>query len=84
MDNNKKSSFSSSNGGQSRSAPSTSTGAGGKSNYAMIKEGWGNRVNFQISCGLKMTPGDIEEGNKILESFRQADIEAEKAEKSQK
>lgn len=56
-----------------------------KSNYQMIKEGgWGDRPSFQYSFGLKMTPEDIEEGNQILESFRQADIEAEEEEKRQK
>ena len=40
-----------------------------KSKYRFIKDGWGNRVNFQASFGLKMTPDDLEEGNLILEAL---------------
>lgn len=40
-----------------------------KSKYQFIKEGWGNRINFQASYGLNMTPDDIEEGNAILEAL---------------
>ena len=48
------------------------------SKYRFIKDGWGNRVNFQASFGLKMTPEDIDEGNRILEAFRQPDSDSEK------
>ncbi|KAK1218607.1 hypothetical protein PQX77_018707 [Marasmius sp. AFHP31] len=41
----------------------------------IIEDGWGNRVNFQASYGLKMTPEDIEEGNLILEAFEKHDRE---------
>ncbi|PSR81706.1 hypothetical protein BD289DRAFT_372325 [Coniella lustricola] len=44
-----------------------------QTNYRMIKDGWGNRPNFQASYGLGMDPEGIEEGNRILESFREAD-----------
>lgn len=37
--------------------------------YSIIKEGWGDRPNFQYSYGLKMGPDDIEEGNAILEQL---------------
>lgn len=50
-----------------------------KSKYRFIKDGWGNRVNFQYSFGLKMTPEDIEEGNIILEALMN-DSEAEEGE----
>ncbi|KAJ7592531.1 hypothetical protein C8J56DRAFT_822440 [Mycena floridula] len=33
--------------------------------YSIIKA-WGNRVMFQASYGLKMTPEDLEEGEQIL------------------
>lgn len=44
-----------------------------KSNYQIIKEGWGDRPTFQASYGLPMDPDGIEEGNKILDGFREAD-----------
>ncbi|KAG7096001.1 hypothetical protein E1B28_006683 [Marasmius oreades] len=40
-----------------------------RTRYQIIKDGWGNRPNFQYSYGLKMTPEDIEEGNLILDEF---------------
>jgi len=43
----------------------------------IIKDGWGSRLNFQLSYGLKMTPEDIEEGNRILEAFQEDDKKAE-------
>ena len=54
------------------------------SKYKIIKDGWGSRVNFQASYGLKMTPEDIETGNAILEEMMrmQALEEKEKKEKS--
>lgn len=71
----------STSGGHKQPAPSTCAGTGVKSKYAMVKEGWGTRTNFQYSYGLDMTPEGIEEGNKILECFREADMEAEKRQK---
>lgn len=43
------------------------------SNSQMVKESWGDRPNFQASYGLSMDPEGIKEGNKILDSFREAD-----------
>ncbi|PUU80614.1 hypothetical protein B9Z19DRAFT_974322 [Tuber borchii] len=37
------------------------------SKYGTVKDGWGNRTNFQASYGLNTTPEDLEEGNEILE-----------------
>ncbi|KAK8160816.1 hypothetical protein BKA80DRAFT_276048 [Phyllosticta citrichinensis] len=52
------------------SSPNSNSGKSGKpSVYAFIKEGWGSRKEFQLSYGLKMTPEDLEEGNRILEGF---------------
>ncbi|ROV91237.1 hypothetical protein VPNG_09695 [Cytospora leucostoma] len=53
----------------------TASQEGGQSNYRMVKDGWGDRVNFQASMGLGMTPEDIDEGNQILDAFRDADAE---------
>ncbi|KAK7442043.1 hypothetical protein VKT23_016320 [Stygiomarasmius scandens] len=41
--------------------------SGPRSRYQIIKDGWGNRVNFQLSYGLRMTPDDLEEGDRILD-----------------
>lgn len=68
-------------GGQNQPASSTSNSAADKSNSAMVKEGWGGRSTFQRSYGLDMTPEGIEEGNRLLDGFRQADMEAEKRQK---
>ncbi|ESK91191.1 hypothetical protein Moror_2911 [Moniliophthora roreri MCA 2997] len=38
-----------------------------RSAYQIIKDGWGNRVNFQLSYGLRMTPEDLQEGDLILD-----------------
>ncbi|KAL7276506.1 hypothetical protein RUND412_000497 [Rhizina undulata] len=46
------------------------------SKYKLVKEGWGNRPNFQASYGLNMSPDDIEEGNAILEAMLAADAGA--------
>ncbi|KAJ8083404.1 hypothetical protein PM082_009276 [Marasmius tenuissimus] len=46
-----------------------------KTRNQIIQEGWGSRANFQASYGLKMTPGDIEEGNLILEAFEEQERE---------
>ncbi|KAJ3711553.1 hypothetical protein EV361DRAFT_919770 [Lentinula raphanica] len=35
----------------------------------VARQGWGNRLNFQLSHGLRMTPDDIEEGNLILDGY---------------
>jgi len=45
------------------------------SKYRIIKDGWGNRANFQALYGLKMTPEDLEEGNAILQAMQEADRE---------
>ncbi|KAF8427693.1 hypothetical protein EV426DRAFT_699759 [Tirmania nivea] len=47
------------------------------SSQNQIIKSYGGRVNFQASFGLKMTPEDIEEGNRILEGFLQHDKEEE-------
>lgn len=65
--------------GDSKSSSSGSATAGSdqggssNSNYQIIKDSWGDRPNFQASHGLSMDPEGIEEGNKILDSFREAD-----------
>ncbi|KAK7538506.1 uncharacterized protein J3D65DRAFT_622228 [Phyllosticta citribraziliensis] len=64
-DTSKKNTNSSSN---TNSGKSGNSGAK-PSQYAFIKEGWGSRKEFQLSYGLKMTPEDFEEGNRILEGF---------------
>ncbi|PGH10792.1 hypothetical protein AJ79_05265 [Helicocarpus griseus UAMH5409] len=46
-----------------------------QSNYQFVKQGWGSRPNFQYSFGLKMDPDGIEEGNAIIEAFRQQDAQ---------
>ncbi|KAF8476776.1 hypothetical protein BDZ91DRAFT_707980 [Kalaharituber pfeilii] len=51
-----------------------------KSKYQIVKESWGSRTNFQASYGLKMTPEDLEEGERILEAFQQMDADSEKQE----
>ncbi|KFY09664.1 hypothetical protein V492_05400 [Pseudogymnoascus sp. VKM F-4246] len=48
-------------------------------NYRIVKDGWGDRPNFQHSFGLRMTPEGIEEGNRILDAFRE-DIMEEREE----
>ncbi|OBT43010.1 hypothetical protein VE00_07355 [Pseudogymnoascus sp. WSF 3629] len=47
-------------------------------NYRIVKDGWGDRPNFQHSFGLPMTPGGIEEGNRILDGFREDYMEDRK------
>jgi hypothetical protein len=42
------------------------------SKYKIIKDGWGNRPNFQASHGLGMTPEDLEEGEAILDELQKA------------
>ncbi|EJD37889.1 hypothetical protein AURDEDRAFT_173030 [Auricularia subglabra TFB-10046 SS5] len=42
---------------------------------SIIKSGWGNRLMFQASYGLRMDPDDIEEGNLILEELLKSAIE---------
>ncbi|KAL0572733.1 hypothetical protein V5O48_009233 [Marasmius crinis-equi] len=44
-----------------------------KSRNQTANEGWGSRSNFQYSHGLKMTPDDIDEGNEILDQYREYD-----------
>ncbi|VUC25847.1 unnamed protein product [Clonostachys rosea] len=41
--------------------------------YRVVKDGWGDRPNFQHSHGLKMDPEGIEEGNLILDAYINAD-----------
>lgn len=62
--------YRSSNQGKSAGGGSSSSG---NTNYGMIKDGWGNRPNFQASYGLPMSPEGIEQGNQILDAFREAD-----------
>ncbi|THU97515.1 hypothetical protein K435DRAFT_778016 [Dendrothele bispora CBS 962.96] len=65
------------------SSTKRSTKSGPKSRYQIIKDGWGSRTNFQYSYGLKMTPEDIEEGNRILEAFEEQEkLEWEEANKN--
>jgi len=44
-----------------------------RSKHKIVKDGWGSRSNFQASHGLGTTPGDLEEGNKILEEIQRHD-----------
>ncbi|KAF2175442.1 kinase-like protein [Zopfia rhizophila CBS 207.26] len=37
---------------------------------SIIRKGWGDRVNFQASYGLKITPEGYEEGDAILEAMQ--------------
>ena len=46
-----------------------------------IIQSYGGRLNFQASFGLKMTPEDLEEGNRILEAFIANDKEEEEAQR---
>ncbi|KAI5844733.1 hypothetical protein BZA05DRAFT_342795 [Tricharina praecox] len=39
----------------------------------MVKDCWGSRLIFQASYGLRMTPSDIEEGNRILDAMMEDD-----------
>ncbi|OBT63286.1 hypothetical protein VE03_07955 [Pseudogymnoascus sp. 23342-1-I1] len=55
----------------SPSNPKASTDSPPPTNYRIVKDGWGDRPNFQLSFGLRMTPEDIEEGNRILDGFRE-------------
>ncbi|KUI66403.1 hypothetical protein VM1G_01874 [Cytospora mali] len=73
--NNKNNQPSSSSSARDQSGNNPAAAAGGKSNYKMAKEGWGDRVSFQHSMGLKMTPDNIHEGNEILDAFRSSDAE---------
>lgn len=50
-----------------------SSGSGSKTKYAIIKEGWGSRRNFQASYGLPMTPEGFKDGNAILDEMRKHD-----------
>jgi len=43
------------------------------SKYKIVKDGWGNRTNFQASYGLRTMPGDLEEGDGILELMQEND-----------
>jgi len=43
------------------------------SKYKIVKDGWGDRTNFQASYGLGTKPGDLEEGNEILELMQTQD-----------
>ncbi|KUI60897.1 hypothetical protein VP1G_08092 [Cytospora mali] len=75
------SSSSSSSFARGQSANNPAAAAGDKSNYKMTKEGWGDRVSFQHSMGLNMTPNDIHEGNEILDAFRRSDPEQQAAQR---
>lgn len=75
MPSNKSSSSSSSSSSSAGGQPATTQSSSNQSNYQMAKEGWGDRVSFQTSMGLKMTPDDIDEGNEILDAYRDADAE---------
>ncbi|KAJ7929909.1 hypothetical protein B0H13DRAFT_1962449 [Mycena leptocephala] len=66
----------------SKSGHRSETKTGPTTRNQIIKS-YGGRVNFQHSFGLKMEPGDIEEGNAILDAFEQQgreDWEAEQKE----
>jgi len=51
---------------------------------SQIIKSYGGRPNFLASFGLKMTPEDIEEGNRILEAFIAGDEEEEAEREAQK
>jgi hypothetical protein len=40
-----------------------------------VKSGWGNRLDFQASYGLKPTQEDFEEGKEILKAMEKAEKE---------
>lgn len=65
----------SNNQGKPADGGSSSTGT---SKYAIVKDGWGDRRNFQASYGLKMTPDDLGEGKRILEKMQEYDAQNEK------
>ncbi|KAI9698387.1 MAG: hypothetical protein M1836_003967 [Candelina mexicana] len=55
---------------------STNTGNSARpSKNQIVKQGWGNRQNFQYSYGLGVDPEGIEEGNAILEGLMALDAE---------
>lgn len=62
-----------------RSSPGASSDSPPPTNYRIVKDGWGDRPNFQLSFGLRMTPEGIEKGNHILDAFRE-DIMEEREE----
>lgn len=49
-----------------------------KTRYQTAKEGWGDRKNFQGSYGLGMDPDSFEEGNAILDAFREGEYVVDK------
>ncbi|KAK7061840.1 hypothetical protein R3P38DRAFT_2831854 [Favolaschia claudopus] len=57
-----------------KSSSSSNSKEGPRSRNQIIKS-YGGRPNFQYSFGLKMEPGDIEEGNAILDAFEQQEKE---------
>lgn len=59
--------------GKANGNSSSTGGSGPSTNYAIIKEGWGTRSNFQSSFGLGMTPEGISAGNQILDGMREND-----------
>lgn len=64
-------------GGSKSSSDSSGAGSGqdgsSGSNFQIVKESWGDRPNFQASHGLSMDLEGIKEGNRVLDSFREAD-----------
>lgn len=66
-------------GSNDQGKPSSgASSSSGTSKYAIVKDGWGDRRNFQASYGLKMTPDDLEEGRQILEKMQEYDAQNEK------
>ncbi|KAH7097903.1 alpha/beta hydrolase fold-domain-containing protein [Auriculariales sp. MPI-PUGE-AT-0066] len=52
-----------------RNGPSAMSDAGKPmpTRYSVVKDGWGTRLNFQHSYGLRMDLDDLEEGDRILD-----------------
>ncbi|EEH33632.1 hypothetical protein PAAG_04682 [Paracoccidioides lutzii Pb01] len=62
--------------GHAKSDTKTSTSNSSvPSKYQFVKEGWGDRKNFQHSYGLGMGVDDFEEGNAILDKMMEHDVE---------
>lgn len=62
----------------SAAAPASRPAAAAPSKYRIVKDGWGSRSNFQASYLLGMDPEGLEEGNRILDAFIEADLEEAK------
>ncbi|MCJ1486495.1 hypothetical protein MMC06_006672 [Schaereria dolodes] len=65
--------------------PISSTNTERPSRNAFLTQGWGSRMNFQLSYGLK--PGnddDWEEGNRILDALMESDMDERREQSAQR